>query len=103
MFQLVTPWTPGFVRMPTLGQQLPSVAPTPGAPSAPSNGGSAALGVVGALIALGIGSVGVLFSYGVARESKSGMVRTTGYILAGTGALMALINAGAIFFAASKA
>lgn len=106
MFPIMTPWTPGFSRLVTLGQALPAVAPTPGvpaAPSAPSGGGGLALGVAGAAIALGLGAVGVLFSYGVAKESRSGMVKTTGYILAGTGALMALINTGVIFFAASKA
>ena len=112
MFPVVTPWTPGFQRLAVglgrvgLGQAVPSVAPSPGVPSAPSapsgGGGSAALGIAAGVIALGLGAVGVLFSYGVAAESKSGMVKTTGYILAGTGALMALINAGVVFVAATK-
>lgn len=67
-----------------LGQGVPSMISAPVLP-APSPEKAAVLGVT--LLYAGMGAVSTLFSYGVAQESKSKMVRNTGYILAGVAAL----------------
>jgi hypothetical protein len=96
MIKMVNPWTPLFVRPePRMGQQLTPLVP-PAAPPSPM----AALGAGVAVLALS--SVTVLFSYGIARESKSKLVKTTGYILAGVGALAAAAEALGIGMAVSK-
>lgn len=87
MIKMVNPWTPLFTRVePRMGQTpLPMVPPQ--APVTP-------VAAVGAGVAvLALSSVTVLFSYGIARESKSRLVKTTGYVLAGVGALAALVEA----------
>lgn len=87
MIKMVNPWTPLFVRSESrMGQQLTPLVP-PAAPASP-------VAAVGAGVAvLALSSVTVLFSYGIARESKSRLVKTTGYVLAGVGALAALVEA----------
>lgn len=103
MIQLSSPWTRGmrpFNVGLALGQTpLPMVAPS----GSSSKAGSGALAVGAGLLTLGVASVGVLFSYGIARESKSKLVKATGYVLAGVGAIAALIEAGAVAVAVSNA
>jgi hypothetical protein len=92
-----------------LGQMQPFLTPTltpfaPTMPTAaaatPAAGGGERLALVGlTLLYAGMGVTSALFSYGVAKESQSKMVRTTGYILAGVaglGVLASLIGAGAV-------
>lgn len=100
MFPVVNPWAPGFRRLTGLGQRSLSAvgdapAAVPASPSSPSgiSAGSVGLGLGSAALVLGVSSVGVLFTYGIARESKSGLVKTTGYILAGAATLVALVEA----------
>ncbi len=57
-----------------------------------------AIGIATAVIGMGTGVMAVLFHYGVAQESKSKLVKTTGYIMAGIGALSALVGVGALIF-----
>lgn len=84
-------WTPAFGR-PTLGQTpLPMVAP-----SVPAGAGSVAAGFGAGLLTLAVAGLGVAFTYGIARESKSKMVKTSGYIPAGVGALVALAEAAVV-------
>ncbi len=62
---------------PKMGQTpLPLITPATGA-------GKIAAGIGVGLLTLGLGAVSTLFLYGVARDSKSKMVKTTGYIMAG--------------------
>lgn len=87
MIRLSSPWAPAFTReFPRMGQQIVPLAP-PTPPVSPA----IALGA-GALV-LGLSSVGVLFTYGIARESRNKLVKTTGYIMAGVGAIAALAEA----------
>lgn len=93
-------------RRPQLAQQLaPALAPSlaPAFAPAPAGNGATTAVVIGGLIGLGMAATGVLFNYGVARESKSGLVKTTGYIMAGAGALGALLGVGALLFAGAAA
>jgi hypothetical protein len=108
MFQPANAWMyarPGA----RLGQFAPFVGPdlapvrTPGA-AAPAGNGAAIVLVAGlGLLGLAASAVGVLFHYGIARESKSGLVKTTGYILAGAGVLGTLITVGGIIGGAAAA
>lgn len=107
---------PGVTR-PALGQFAPMVvpsipgiepaAPAPPAPAAESGDGAAiaAVALLG-LVGLASGVVSTLFYYGVAQESKSGTVKTPGYILAGVSALSTLVTLGAtglaVFAAGSR-
>ena len=103
--RLVQPWVPNLSvapRRPMLAQTAtPLVPPASIAPAAPSGAGTA-IGLGAAAVTLGVASLGVLFSYGVARESKSKMVKTTGYILAGIGGLVAIVDAIAVGTAVAK-
>lgn len=88
MVKLVSAWSPAVHR--SMGQTpLPMVAPSSGA-------GSLAARIGAGLLTLGLAGLGVAFTYGIASESKSKMVKTTGYILAGVGALVALFEAAAV-------
>lgn len=87
-----------------LGQMQPFLTPTlapftpneaavtaPPASVAQSGDGAGKVALVGvSLLYAALGATSALFSYGVARESQSKMVRTTGYILAGVAGLGAL-------------
>jgi len=74
---------------PRMGQQLsPMVAPAGG----PSVSQLMAAGGV-TILTLGLGAVSALFLYGVASESKSKLVKTTGYIGAGVAALGTVVEA----------
>lgn len=101
MFPLVNPWTPNFARVTGLGQLAPSVTP-PSAP-APSGAGQVAAAIGASALTLGVVGLSVAFTYGIARDSKTSLVKTTGYILAGAGALVALVEAGAVGVAIMKA
>ncbi len=95
MVKLVNPWTPAFmVDRARMGQTpLPLVSP-----SAPAN----LLTKVGAgALVLGLSAVGVLFTYGIARDSRTKLVKTTGYIMAGAGAIVALGEVWAVVKALS--
>jgi hypothetical protein len=70
---------------PFIAPTLPNAASTPTAPAA--SGGSALVALAGTLLYAGLGVTSTLFSYGVAKESRSKTVKTTGYILAGVSAL----------------
>jgi hypothetical protein len=72
-----------------MGQAAPAPA---AAASAPAAGGERAITAGAAIIAGGLAITSALFSYGVAKESSSKMVRNTGYILAGVSGL-----AGALY------
>jgi hypothetical protein len=88
----------GF-RTPRMAQALPSVNPTmPAAPSA----GPLAGGLLGGAFVLALGAVSTIFYYGLARESKSKLVKTPGYIVAAISALGTLITAGGMIAGASK-
>jgi hypothetical protein len=94
MIRVVNPLMPSiFARqLPRMGQLAPLVPPT----AAPSGIGSGLAATGAGLATLAFGSVSVLFMYGVAKESRSGLVKTTGYILAGVSALAVLIEAAAV-------
>ena len=86
-------------RFPSMGQLTPLVPPAP-----PAGTGLVAAGA--GLAALALGGVSVLFMYGVAKESKSSLVKTTGYVLAGVSVLAALVEAvtvGAVVYNSTKA
>jgi hypothetical protein len=77
-----------------LGQFQPFVtapiAPSPvAAVSAPAGGDGAAKAALvgGSFLAAALAGTSTAFTYGLARDSQSTMVKTTGYILAGIGAL----------------
>lgn len=53
-------------------------------------------------VGLALAATGVLFHYGVAREAKSKLVRTTGYIMAGVGALGVALGAIGLLTALAK-
>lgn len=98
MIRMVSPWAPLVMpRHPAMGQQLTPLVP----PAPPPGTGLMAIGAGATVLALS--AVSVLFAYGVARESSSRMVKTTGYILAGVGALAALVEAVGVGVAVSKA
>jgi len=61
------------------------------------------VGIVGTAIGLLVGGAGVLFHFGVAKESPSKLVRTTGYVMAGAGALGALVSVAGLAFAIAGA
>lgn len=69
-----------------MNPSMPSSAP------AGITGGGRALLAGATLLYAGLGVASTLFSYGVAKETKSSMVRTTGYILAGVGAITTLVT-----------
>lgn len=98
MIPLTNPWAPAFTRMSGLGQMTPLVNPSSVAPSvSPAGGAATAALAIGASVAvLAVSSLSVLFSYGVAKESKSSLVKTTGYVIAGLGAAFALVEAGTV-------
>jgi hypothetical protein len=86
-------------KVPALGQTpLPMVQP-----SKPAGAGGAAAGLGAGVLTLAIAGVGVAFTYGIARESKSKLVKTTGYVLAGAGALVALVEAATVGLVIGKA
>lgn len=99
MIRTINPWTPAFVfDRPKMGQQDAPLTPLV-SPAKPASFGMKA--GAGALV-LGLSSVGVLFTYGIARDSRSSLVKTTGYIMAGAGALVALGEAWAVVKALSN-
>jgi hypothetical protein len=102
MFPLVNPWTPNFARVTGLGQLTPLVPPSAPAPAA-TGPGQVAAAVGASLLTLGVVGISVAFTYGIARESKSSLVKVPGYILAGVGSLVALVEAGAVGYAVMKA
>ena len=85
-----------------LGQFQPFLTPTmpvldaangTSSPVAASTGGDTAKKVAvagGSLIVGAIAATSALFAYGIAKDSQSKLVRTTGYILAGVNGLGAL-------------
>lgn len=104
MFAVKNAWTPGFNRV--MGQITPLVSPAPSMAPMASGGGPAVAGLlaVGAgALTIGVVGISVLFTYGIAKESKSGLVKTTGYILAGAGALVGLVEAVGVGYAVAKA
>jgi hypothetical protein len=101
MFPVINPWTPNFSRVTGLGQLTPLVPPSP-APAAPTGGGQVAAAIGASALTLGVLGLSVAFTYGIARESKSSLVKTTGYIMAGVGSLMTVIEAGAVGYAVMK-
>jgi len=106
--RLAQPWTPNIDVAPMLvpalasksriGQSFTPIA----APAAAPSGTGVAVGLGAAAVTLGVASLGVLFSYGVAKESKSKLVKTTGYILAGLGGLVAIVDAAIVGTAVAK-
>jgi len=101
MYPLEVRFQTGFRRA-RLAQAVPAVNPVlPTMPSAPTSGPLAA-GILGGIFVLALGTVGTLFNYGIARESRSKMVKTTGYIVAGVSALSTLVAAGAMVLGANK-
>jgi|SRR5579871_3151434 len=104
MFPTVNTWAPGFSRVIGLGQAAPLtpiVPPTPVTPSVQS-GARIAAGIGASLLTLGFVGLSTAFMYGVSRDSKSSLVKIPGYILAGTGAVVGLVEAfgiGAIIIA----
>lgn len=93
MFPIMNTWAPGFSRLTGLGQQAtPLVPPTPVTPAVQS-GGRVAAGIGASLLMLGFVGLSTAFMYGVSRDSKSSIVKYPGYILAGTGAVVGLIEA----------
>lgn len=97
MIQLSSPWSPnlrpllGVAR--SLRQGLPAANPMPApAPSA----GHVAAGLGAGLLTVGVAGLGAAFAYGIAKESKSKLVKTTGYIIAGLGAVAAILDGAAI-------
>jgi hypothetical protein len=79
-----------------LGQMNPFINPsmdlisTPSTPAA-SSGGNKPLAVGVSLLAAALAGTSTLFTYGLARDAKSKMVKTTGYVLAGVSALGTLV------------
>jgi len=88
----------GF-RTSRLAQAVPSINPM--TPAAPSSGPLAA-GLLGGAFVLALGAVSTIFYYGLARESKSKMVKTPGYIVAGISALGTLVTAGSMILGSSS-
>lgn len=86
-------------RTPRLAQALPAVNPM--TPAAPSSGPLAA-GLLGGAFVLALGAVSTIFYYGLARESKSKLVKTPGYIVAGLSALSTLVAAGSLVLGSTK-
>lgn len=100
MISILNPWTPGFSRVTGIGQITPLVPPA--AAPAPTDAGQVAAAIGGSILTLGVLGLSVAFTYGIARESKSGLVKTTGYIMAGAGALVSLVEAGAVGYMIMK-
>jgi hypothetical protein len=99
MFPVINPWTPGFSRVTGI---RPFTAP-PAAALAQVSAGQVAGALGASAVTLGVLGIGVAFTYGIARDSKTSLVKTTGYILAGVGALAAVVEAGAVGYAILKA
>lgn len=92
MIPLSNAWSPSFARpmlAPMLVQRPPMTLGQAELPAA-----------VGNLVSLGVAGLTAAFTYGIARETRSPMVRTTGYILAGLGALSGVILAGSLLMGA---
>jgi hypothetical protein len=79
---------------PLLRRSQPQMGQTPLPIVSPSSGpGKIAAGIGVGVVTLGLGAVSTLFLYGIAKESKSKMVKTTGYIMAALTGLATAVEA----------
>lgn len=104
MVPVVNSWAPAFTRLAGLGQISPIVPPTPVAPAV-QGGARIAAGIGMTVLTLGFVGLSTAFMYGVSRDSKSSLVKIPGYILAGTGAVLGVVEAvglGALIIAGGR-
>jgi hypothetical protein len=84
-----------YYARPTLARAMhPELAPSLGQAELPS--------AVTGVISLAVAGVSTAFLYGVARESRTPYVRTTGYVLAALSGISGLIMAGSMLMGAAK-
>jgi hypothetical protein len=103
-------WAPSGSRAsaPRMGQFSPYIGPVnPVAPAAAATavarGPGDVMAGLGMAVGLGVGVLGVLFNFGIASESKSNLVKVTGYSLAGIGVLGLIVGSiGAVIVAADS-